>query len=451
MRKLTEGNISKQIVLFALPILIGVSLQRIYVLVDTMMVGRLLGAKELSAVGAASSISIMFIELCNSLTSGFSIIIAQFFGAEDDKNLKKALAGTYVLSAIFGVLFTVIGFVLINPLLTWTKVPLELFDESSVYLKVLILGLIASLIYNLMANLLRSVGDSTMPLVFLIISVVLNIFLDYFFIATIHKGVMGAAIATVISQAVAGLSCVVFCIFKRKLLSVSFKDFIVDISVYKLLLSQGFAMALMLSIVSVSTVILQTGINSLGTELIAGYTAGRKYLELLMMPGASLAMTAASYSSQNFGAKKFDRIEEGVNKMYIIGFIWSFIATIIVFILGKFMITTITGNNVSDEIINNGVLYLRISILLFCPLMVLSITRSTLQGMNHKKTPLISSSIEFLVKILAVVFFVPKLGFLGVCITEPLIWVLGALCIYPLYKNLFKKSKTEYLKQSMQC
>lgn len=447
MRKLTEGNITKQIILFALPILIGVSLQRVYVLVDTMMVGRLLGAKELSAVGAASSISIMFIELCNSLTSGFSIIIAQFFGAEDNSKMKKSLAGTYLLSVVFGLILTVVGFFLINPLLTWTKVPSELFAESSVYLKVLILGLLTSLIYNMMANILRSVGDSTIPLVFLIISVTLNIFLDYFFIAIVKKGVMGAAIATVISQGVAGLSCVVFCIFKRKILSVSFADFKIEFPIYKLLVSQGSAMALMLSIVTVSSVILQTGINSLGSTLIAGYTAGRKYLELLMMPGASLAMTAASFSSQNFGAKKFDRIKKGINKMYIIGFIWSFFAAIIVFAIGRFMITSITGNNVSEEIVNNGVLYLRISVLLFCPLMVLSITRSTLQGMNHKKTPLISSSIEFLVKIIAVVLFVPQLGFLGICITEPLIWVLGALCIYPLYRHLFNKSKKEYLGQ----
>ncbi len=447
MRKLTEGNITKQIILFALPILIGVSLQRIYVLVDTMMVGRLLGAKELSAVGAASSISIMFIELCNSLTSGFSIIIAQFFGAEDNSKMKKSLAGTYLLSVVFGLILTVVGFFLINPLLIWTKVPSELFAESSIYLKVLILGLMTSLIYNMMANILRSVGDSTIPLVFLIISVTLNIFLDYFFIAVVKKGVMGAAIATIISQGVAGLSCVVFCIFKRKILSVSFADFKIELPIYKLLVSQGSAMALMLSIVTVSSVILQTGINSLGSTLIAGYTAGRKYLELLMMPGASLAMTAASFASQNFGAKKFDRIKKGINKMYIIGFIWSFFAAIIVFAIGRFMIISITGNNVSDEIVNNGVLYLRISVLLFCPLMVLSITRSTLQGMNHKKTPLISSSIEFLVKIIAVVLFVPQLGFLGICITEPLIWVLGALCIYPLYRHLFNKSKKEYLGQ----
>ena len=438
-KKLTEGNITLNILGFMFPILIGNGLQRVYTLVDTMMVGRLLGTAQLAAVGSSSVVANLFIDLCSTFTSGFAIFIAQYYGANDDKRMKKALASTYVLSLTIVALLTALGFLFTNPILNWTQVPSEIIPLAKQYLAIMIGGLFFTLIYNMTANILRSFGDSTVPLCFLITAVVLNIVLDYVSIKLLGLGVKGVAGATIVSQGIAGLSCVLFCLFRRKIMFVSKKDFQPDAAIYKQTISQGAAMALMLSVVSLSTLILQTGINSLGTTMIAGYMAGRKYLELFMMPGAAFAMTAANFVSQNYGARQFQRIKTGVNRMLHLNFIWALMTFAIIYIFGRGIITSVTGKNADPEVISSGITYLRIGAVFFIPLAMLCISRSALQGINHKKTPIFSSIIELTVKVLAVILFVPKLGFLGICITEPIIWVINGLWLYPAFVRLLKK------------
>ena len=442
-KKLTEGSILKAILLFAFPILIGNGLQRVYTLVDTMMVGRLLGTEALAAVGSASVVANLFIDLCSTFTSGFSIVAAQFYGAGDENQLKKTLASTYLLGIVLALVLTAAGFALMKVILFWTKVPAEIMPYAISYLVIMIGGLIFTLIYNMMANVLRSLGDSIIPLIFLIISVVLNIALDYITIKYWHWGIKGVAAATIFSQGLSGTACVIFCVFRRKIMLVSKPAFVPDGKIYKMIISQGSAMALMLSVVSLSTLILQTGINSLGTQMIAGYMAGRKYLELFMMPGAALSMTAASFVSQNFGAKKYDRIRDGVYRLFILGFSWALISLVIIFLFGRGIITSVTGREASEEIILCGIKYMRIGVCFFIPLDVLVITRSALQGMNHKKTAVFSSCIELAVKIIAVLVLVPWLGFLGICITEPIIWLINGIWIFPAYCILFNRLKNE--------
>lgn len=434
-KKLTEGNITRKILSFMLPIIIGNGLQRVYTLVDTIMVGRLLGTSQLAAVGSASVVANLFIDLCATFTSGFAIVIAQFYGANDEKQMKKSIAGTYFLGGCIAIILTAIGFILLNSILNWTKVPAEILKMSKQYLHIMLGGLIFTLIYNMMANVLRALGDSTIPLIFLITSVCLNMVLDYVSIAVLGWGVAGVAGATIISQAIAGCSCVLFCLFKRKIILVQKEDFIFDIKIFKMILSQGLAMALMLSVVSLSTLILQTGINSLGTVMIAGYMAGRKYLELFMIPGMAISMSAANFVSQNFGAKEYQRIKSGVNQMLLMAFLWAAISFVIIFAFGRQIIISVTGKNAAEEVILCGIKYLRIGVTFFIPLDLLVISRSSLQGMNHKKTPVFSSCIELIVKIVAVLIFVPVFGFLGICITEPIIWCLNAIWLYPVYRH----------------
>lgn len=438
-KKLTEGNITAKILSFMFPLMIGNGLQRVYTLVDTMMVGRLLGTAQLAAVGSASVVANLFIDLCATFTSGFAIVIAQFYGANDEKNMKKSIAGTYLLGGLIAALLTAVGFLLINPILGWTKVPPEIMGMAKQYLHIMLGGLIFTLIYNMMANVLRALGDSTVPLIFLITSVLLNMLLDYTSIVHLGWGVSGVAAATIISQAVAGISCVILCLFRRKIVLVKKCDFNLNGQIFRLLISQGLAMALMLSVVSLSTLILQAGINSLGTEMIAGYMAGRKYLELFMIPGMAISMTSANFVSQNFGAKEFGRIRTGVNQMLLMAFIWAGISFVVIFIFGRSIIISVTGKDAVEEVIQCGIQYLRIGVIFFIPLDLLVISRSSLQGMNHKKAPVFSSCVELGVKILAVVIFVPTLGFLGICITEPLIWCMNAVWLYPVYRYRIKQ------------
>ncbi len=442
MTKLTEGNITKQIISFSLPFLLGATLQRFYTLVDTVMVGRFLGKNPLAAVGATGNIAVLFTYLCSGFTGGFAIIIGQAFGENNEKKLKKNIAHTYLLSAIILVILMVAGFALKEKILSWTKIPEELHQLASTYLTISIAGLSTAMIYNLCASVLKAIGDSILPLVFLAISVVMNIGLDYVYIAILGKGVEGAALATVISQGFSGIACVIYCMMKRPILKVTLKDFSMEDNNLDQLIPQGISMSMMISVISTGTVILQTGINSLGADIIAGYTAGRKYIEFFLMPGGALSGTAAAFTSQNYGARKYDRIKKGTWVMILSAWIIDFIEMIFVFLFARQMVTSITGKNVSPELIHAGELYLKSNLPFYFFVSVFVICRSVLQGMSKKKTPVVASIMECGVKILSVAIFVPILGYTGVIITEPGIWILGAIWVWVNYRrHLNKKIK----------
>lgn len=438
MRKLTEGNITKQIISFSIPLLAGTALLRLYTLVDTMMVGRFLGTDPLAAVGATANIANLFSFICWGFASGFSIIIGQAYGEENESKLKKTIAHTYLLSVILVAILTAIGLILKEKILFWTQIPEELHGIASTYLTISVLGLSTSMLYNVISNVLRALGDSFIPLVFQTVSVILNIILDYVFIAILGKGVAGAAVATVISQLVSGIASLIYCLFKRRTLIVSLKDFSMKENYLSLMIPQGISMSMMISVVTTGTVILQTGINSLGADIIAGYTAGRKYVELFFMPGGALSSTAAAFTSQNYGAKQFDRIRKATRQIILIAWIINVLEWIAVIFFAEGMVKSITGNNVDAGIINAGKFYMITNLPFYAFVSVLVIVRSALQGMNKKKTPVIASIMEMIVKIIAVAVFVPCLGFTGIVITEPLIWILGAAWVWIIYSRTLK-------------
>lgn len=438
MKKLTEGNITKQIISFSIPLLAGTALIRLYTLVDTMMVGRFLGTDPLAAVGATANIANLFSFICWGFASGFSIIIGQAYGEENESKLKKTIAHTYLLSVILVAILTAIGLILKEKILFWTQIPEELHGIASTYLTISVLGLSTSMLYNVISNVLRALGDSFIPLVFQTVSVILNIILDYVFIAILGKGVAGAAVATVISQLVSGIASLIYCLFKRRTLIVSLKDFSMKENYLSLMIPQGISMSMMISVVTTGTVILQTGINSLGSDIIAGYTAGRKYVELFFMPGGALSSTAAAFTSQNYGAKQFDRIRKATRQIILIAWIINVLEWIAVIFFAEGMVKSITGNNVDADIINAGKFYMITNLPFYAFVSVLVIVRSALQGMNKKKTPVIASIMEMVVKIIAVAVFVPCLGFTGIVITEPLIWILGAAWVWIIYSRTLK-------------
>lgn len=438
MKKLTEGNITKQIISFSIPLLAGTALLRLYTLVDTMMVGRFLGTDPLAAVGATANIANLFSFICWGFASGFSIIIGQAYGEENEGKLKKTIAHTYLLSVILVAILTAIGLILKEKILFWTQIPEELHGIASTYLTISVLGLSTSMLYNVISNVLRALGDSFIPLVFQTVSVILNIILDYVFIAILGKGVAGAAVATVISQLVSGIASLIYCLFKRRTLIVSLKDFSMKENYLSLMIPQGISMSMMISVVTTGTVILQSGINSLGADIIAGYTAGRKYVELFFMPGGALSSTAAAFTSQNYGAKQFDRIRKATRQIILIAWIINVLEWIAVIFFAEGMVKSITGNNVDAGIINAGKFYMITNLPFYAFVSVLVIVRSALQGMNKKKTPVIASIMEMVVKIIAVAVFVPCLGFTGIVITEPLIWILGAAWVWIIYSRTLK-------------
>lgn len=315
MHNLTKGNITKLIFAFAVPILIGNLLQLTYSLIDTRIVGSALGEQALAAVGATSSLSGLLIGFLQGLTNGFAVIAAQFFGAKDEKGLKRCVASSLVLALSVSVVFTVCSLLFLKPLLRLLNTPEAILTMAYDYIFVIFAGMMITMLYNVCASILRAIGDSVTPLIFLAVSVVLNVFGDFFCIYVLCLGVRGAALATVFSQFIALVACYLYMIGRYDILRLHREDF-GDFSstLLQRLLSCGLSMGFMSSLINLGTVTLQTSINTLGTDIIVAHTAARKITELYMLMFSVFGTTMATFCGQNLGAGEISRIKEGLKK-----------------------------------------------------------------------------------------------------------------------------------------
>lgn len=329
--RMMEGSPLKLILMFAMPVLLGNVFQQFYNMADTMMVGRILGVDALAAMGATASVSGLVLGLNIGLAQGFAIPIAQYVGAGEMDKVRKAVAGTLMLGLIFVIGITVIALVTGIPVLKLLGTPEEIMGMSIEYIFIIYGGLIITMMYNMAASILRSYGDSRTPLYFLILASLTNIVLDYVFLKTLHMGVGGAAIATLISQGLSVVLCVLYIKEKTRFLIPEKEDFQWDREMLKAQLSLGVSMGLMNSIVSIGSVILQSAVNKLGAVIIAGHTASRKVIEMFMQPLISIGVTATTYVSQNLGANKLERIRKGLHCCTAISFVWSTFCILISF------------------------------------------------------------------------------------------------------------------------
>lgn len=436
MKNLTKGNPLKVILLFAIPLYIGQQFQLLYSLVDTRIIGSILGETSLAAVGATTSLSDMLIEFLNGIICGFGIIIATFFGANEQKNMRKAIAGTIVFGTAITLLISGICLVFLPQILSILNISVDLKDQSMDYIRVIIIGLIATTLYNICAAILRAIGDSFTPLIFLIISNVTNIVLDIAFVNYLHMGVEGAAIATVLSQAVSACICFLYMRKKYKEIVLHKEDIVPDGEVYRQLIPTGFSMGFMISFVTLGSLALQTSINTFGTNIIVAHTAARKVTSIFLVPFFVLGTALANYCGQNLGAKEYERIKKGIKDTILFSFGWCVVVLIIVFTASPWMIRLITASSES-EIINTAELYLRInSIFYFLPA-VICILRNSMQGFGDTKSPLFSSFIELAGKVAIAYLLAPVIGYMGVIISEPIVW---ALMVIPLLFNIRRNS-----------
>ncbi len=281
---LTTGNPTKQMLKFALPVCFGNIFQLFYSLADTRIVGSTLGETSLAAVGATTSISTLLIGFLSGMTNGFAIIVAQQFGRKDEKKIRKTIAGTLLLGVILSIAISILSLTFLDNILNILNVSPELYGESSLYIKVILVGITATMFYNAFAGVLRAIGDTFAPLMFLIISCGLNIFLDLYFILKLNMGVRGAGLATVISQAFSVVLCIIYMWKRYPMFRVKKSDFLIKIDLLKKLCSSGFSMGMMMSLVFFGTLALQTAINTFGTNIIVAHTASRKLTEFFMLP-----------------------------------------------------------------------------------------------------------------------------------------------------------------------
>ena len=423
MKDLTEGKPIKVIWLYALPMILGQIAQQLYNFCDSAIVGNCINPEALAAVGATSVISNTLIGFLNSATLGLSIPIARYFGAQDKKNMRKCIGVSAILTLVSAIVLTIVGLLFIYDLLVLLDTPEEIIHMADNYVKYILAGLIFSAVYNFGANLLRAVGDSKTPLIFLSISVVLNIGLDLLFIQVFQSGVAGAAIATVISQAVAGIACFIYIFTKCRFLIPEKDEFRVARADFNDLVQSALAMGFMSCIVNFGTVTLQSSINKLGTNIITAHTAARKIFDILDVVLYIIGNAVTTFVSQNLGAKRIDRVKTGVRA----GIIINTIATTIIILIGL-----IAGTN-DPAVIDPAVMYIRISVCCFYVLGPLFVLRCAMQGMGRKIVPVLSSTMEMVGKILAVLFLAPALGYLGVAITEPIIWAACTLMLTIMY------------------
>ena len=423
---LLSSPIVSSLLTFALPILISNALQQFYNAADTTIVGNFLDFRSLAAIGATSAIYELIVGFAIGIANGMGIVVARHFGAGDIEKIKKAVAGSIVIGSVLSLAVMLVGGVWLYGLLRLVHIPENIINEAYSYIYIIMIFFFLTFFYNWSASMLRAIGNSLTPLLILLLTSVINIGLDILFITKFNTGIKGAAIATVISQAISALLCIVYMYIKADILIPKLKHFKYNYYVYADLSTQGFAMGFMSSIVSIGTVILQTAVNGMGVTIIAAQTTGRRIMFFLMMPMSSLATALTTFVSQNFGAGNKSRIKSAVKYANIINTIWSIISVVFVYTLSIPFIRFISGSY-DKELIANAKLYIAMAAPFFWALGILFNLRNALQGMDRKIEPLISSCIELICKIAFVLFVIPHVGYTGVVLTEPIIWVVMVL------------------------
>ena len=347
---MTKGSPLKIFILFSIPLLIGNIFQQLYSMVDTIIVGRFVGVDALAAVGSTGSMFFLVNGMILGLTSGFSVLVSQKFGAKDEDGIKKAVASNIKLTVISTIIITAVALLVKNPLLSMMNTPDNILNDANTYITIIFAGIFTQTAYNMAAGILRALGDSKTPLYFLIISSILNIVLDLVFIVNFKMGVAGAAYATNIAQGFSALLCLAYSYKKFKVLRLKKKDFNVEKDYYKTHLKIAIPMGLQFSVTAVGIIIVQSAVNVFGSDVIASYTASSKVLQLVMQPLVSFGVTIATYAGQNLGAKNYDRIKYGMKIMNIISIVTSIIAGAVLVLFGKYFVMMFIENP-SDEII----------------------------------------------------------------------------------------------------
>ncbi len=418
---LLHGPIFRNLLLFAIPIFISNLFQQLYNAADAMIVGNVLGDTSLAAVGACASIYELLVGFGLGIGNGLAIVTARAYGAQDPDKVKKTVAGSMVIGLVASALITIFGLLFLRPLLQALDTPPEILDEAYSYIIEIARFVVVMFAYNLCAALLRAVGNSVMPLVFLIFSSCLNVGLDYWFVAGLEMGVRGAAVATVLSQALSVALCIVYILRYAKHLVPSRRHFRLEKGLYRELITQGLSMGLMSSIVSAGSVILQYGINGLGTLVIAGHTAARKLFTFTDMPVIAMATAGSTFVSQNRGADKPDRIRKGMKEIWMFAFGTAIVMTVLMSLFSGVLVRLVSGSS-APVVLENGARYLVWNAPFYSVLGVLLATRYALQSLGQKVLPLISSGIELVGKILFMLFFIPRFGYNAVILCEPVIW-----------------------------
>ncbi|EZP94476.1 MATE family efflux transporter, partial [Enterococcus faecium] len=412
MRDLTKGSPAKLILMFTVPLLIGNVFQQFYNMIDMIIVGQTLGKNALAAVGATGSLTFLIIGFAQGLTAGLAIITAQRYGAKDYRGLKKSFAASVVISLVVTVILTVLSLLFIRPMLQLMQTPPEILDQAQTFISIILLGIFASVSFNLLSNVIRALGDSRTPLFFLIIAVIINVVLDLIFIIYFGMGVEGAAIATVIAQVSSSVLCLVYIKKKMPLLQLRKKDFKFEKEEFAVHLNAALPMAFQSSIIAVGAIVLQAALNSLGTDVVAAQAAAGRIDQFANQPMMSFGIAMATFTAQNYGAKEYGRILQGVRQTLLMSVGFSLLAGAIVIFFGHFFVQLFVSPS-ETRVFELAQTYFNINGSLYWILAVLFILRYTLQGLGQSKIPTIAGMMELLMRSFAAIVLTGMWGYPG--------------------------------------
>lgn len=444
MKDLTKGYPAKVIMMFAIPLMFGYIFQQFYNVADSKIVSTYVSTDALAAVGATAVVFNTIIGFVNGLTQGFTILVANSFGAKDMSRMRRFVAGTIVLTFSVAIVMTILGLVFIVPILEVLNTPAEIMADAVAYVRIILAGIVFTALYNMCANILRAVGDSKNPLYCLVVAVVANIGLDLLFVCGFSWGIEGVAYATIIAQALAGVLCGAIILIKFRDVLPKKEDWKLEPGQYPNLITTGLSMGLMGCIVNIGTIVLQGSINSLGTDIVAAHTASRRVFDVLTVTLYTVGIAMTTYASQNMGAGKPERVRQGVRHSNLIVTGITTVLIVVCYLVGRPLLAWLVGSD-NAEILDASVMYLKVSVWFFYVLGPLFVLRCTLQGMGRKIIPICSSIMELVVKILSAAFLVPALAYVGVAFTEPISWIV---MIIPLIVAYVVKSPEKVLAES---
>lgn len=444
VKDMTSGTPWKQLLTFALPLMLGNVFQQLYTVMDSVVVGQGIGVSALAAIGAADWFNWMVIGMATGFTQGFSILMAQQFGARDFTNLRKTVASSYILSLLIAVFFTIVMQIAVSPVLRFLNTPDHIMGDSLGYLRVSFGGLIVVMAYNMFASVLRALGDSKTPLIAMVIAAVINIALDIFFVMGLHLGVASAAAATVIAQVFSAVYCFM-AIRKLSALKLARSDWKLERHRASRLMYLGTPMAFQNVIIAIGGMVIQSVVNKFGLLFVAGFTATNKLYGLLEVAATSFAFSMTTYTGQNLGAKKIGRISQGMRSAIVMSFITSELIALVMIFFGKFILRLFISGTPEEVETVLGISYQYLfimSVLLFI-LYILHVTRAAIQGMGDTVIPMASGITEMVMRVCVVLILPQFFGQISVYFAEVAAWIGADVLLVTAYLIKMKRLKYE--------
>lgn len=425
-RDMTSGSPARLIIKFSIPMLVGNLFQQFYNMVDSIVVGKFVDSNALAAVGATGSLVFLIIGLCFGLSAGISIVISQYFGAKDYDNVRKGFAtATYVVLGA-AIILGVVGFCFSRPLLELLNTPASIIDQSDMYMKITFAGILGTACYNGMSAVLRALGDSVTPLIFLVVASVLNVVLDLLFVIGFHWNVPGVALATVISQFVSALGCIIYAMAKVKILRMPFKEFRPNREIFHKCIRLGVPVALQNALVSVSLMALQGVINRFDETIIAAHTVVSRIEQLVLQPGMSVGAALSAFSGQNVGAGRIDRAKKGYQAASIIMILFSLLMLPVMYFGGRYIMMLFTKKE-NFEVVTTGVMAIRITCFFYVPVGMIFVSRNFLSGTGDINVPMVMGITEVICRVMLANVLTMMIGFTGIWWATGLNWFITSL------------------------